>query len=169
MITKMDKYSFILFHTELAPFLEKIQELGLVDITRESKAFDNISKELYSLVNRYSKTVKELTTLYSNLSNEIVTSLESSENHVGDNPYVLLENAESLLTSREQHIQELEQFRKELTESRQWGVLDQNDLAKIKELGYNIHLYTVSEKSFNPEWEKTYPLQVLNRANGKQN
>lgn len=167
MITKMDKYSFILFHTELAPFLEKIQELGLVDITRESKAFDNISKELYSLVNRYSKTVKELTTLSSNLSNEIVTSLESSENHVGDNPYVLLENAESLLTSREQHIQELEQFRKELTESRQWGVLDQNDLAKIKELGYNIHLYTVSEKSFNPEWEETYPLQVLNRANGR--
>lgn len=167
MITKMDKYSFILFHTDLDPFLEKIQELGLVDITRESKAFDNISKELYSLVNRYSKTVKELTTLYSNLSNEIVTSLESSENHVGDNPYVLLENAESLLTSREQHIQELEQFRKELTESRQWGVLDQNDLAKIKELGYNIHLYTVSEKSFNPEWEETYPLQVLNRANGR--
>lgn len=167
MITKMDKYSFILFHTELDPFLEKIQELGLVDITRESKAFDNISKELYSLVNRHSKAVKELTTVYNNLSNEIVDSLENAENQVGDNPDMLLENAESLLTSREQHIQELEQFRKELTESRQWGVLDQNDLAKIKELGYNIHLYTVSEKSFNPEWEETYPLQVLNRANGR--
>lgn len=167
MITKMDKYSFILFHTELDPFLEKIQELGLVDITRESKAFDNISKELYSLVNRHSKAVKELTTVYNNLSNEIVDSLENAENQVGDNPDMLLENAESLLSRREQYIQELEQFRKELTESRQWGILDQNDLAKIKELGYNIHLYTVSEKSFNPEWEETYPLQVLNRANGR--
>jgi V/A-type H+-transporting ATPase subunit I len=167
MITKMDKYSFILFHTELDPFLEKIQELGLVDITRESKAFDNISKELYSLVNRYSKAVKELTSVYNSLSDEVIASLKGTDHQVDTNPEILLENAESLLSRREQYIQELEQFRKELAESRQWGILDQNDLAKIKELGYNIRLYTVPEKSFNPEWEESYPLQVLNQANGR--
>ena len=95
MITKMDKYSFILFHTELDPFLEKIQELGLVDITRESKAFDNISKELYSLVNRYSKAVKELTSVYNSLSDEVIASLKGTDYQVDTNPEILLENAES--------------------------------------------------------------------------
>ncbi len=167
MITKMDKYSFILFHTDLDPFLEKIQELGLVDITRESKAFDNISKELYSLVNRYSKATKELTSVYNSLSGEVIASLKGTDHQVVTNPEILLENAESLLSRREQYKQDLEQYKKELVDSRQWGILNQNDLAKIKELGYNIHLYTVSEKSFNPDWEEAYPLQVLNRTNGR--
>ena len=40
MITLMDKYSFILLSGDRDRFLDEIQELGVVDIKRSSKAID---------------------------------------------------------------------------------------------------------------------------------
>ena len=40
MITKMTKYSFILLSDEAGKFLEKLQEMGVVDITRSGKPVD---------------------------------------------------------------------------------------------------------------------------------
>ena len=60
MITKMDKYSFIVFHSDLTPFLESLQGLGMVDITRDNKAVDTRSKELFDLSIRYNRIIKKL-------------------------------------------------------------------------------------------------------------
>ena len=40
MISKMTKYSFILLSEGQEKFLEKLQELGVVDITRSSRPVD---------------------------------------------------------------------------------------------------------------------------------
>ena len=46
MISKMTKYSFVLLNAQRDEFLEKLQSLGLVDITRSSKAIDSHSENL---------------------------------------------------------------------------------------------------------------------------
>ena len=43
MITKMTKYSFVLLTGEKDGFLEQLQELGVVDITRSVKPVDSDS------------------------------------------------------------------------------------------------------------------------------
>ena len=63
MIKKMTKYSFVLFHREAAPFMEHLQTLGLMDITRRDKAIDSRSKELYDLMARYDNAILNLNTL----------------------------------------------------------------------------------------------------------
>ena len=40
MIASMTKYSFVLLKGEEGPLLEKLQEIGLVDITRSAKPVD---------------------------------------------------------------------------------------------------------------------------------
>lgn len=50
MITKMTKYSFILLNGVKDEFLEQLQELGVVDITRSSKPVDAHSEELLARI-----------------------------------------------------------------------------------------------------------------------
>ena len=46
MITRMTKYSFVLLNGDKDLFLERLQELGVVDITRSSKPVDDHSRDL---------------------------------------------------------------------------------------------------------------------------
>lgn len=46
MITRMTKYSFVLLNGDKDLFLEKLQELGVVDVTRSSKPVDDHSRDL---------------------------------------------------------------------------------------------------------------------------
>lgn len=57
MIEKMTKYSFILLSGKTEEFLRRLQELGLVDITRSSKPVDERSAALLSMTNELKKAV----------------------------------------------------------------------------------------------------------------
>ena len=46
MITPMTKYSFILLNGEQGDLLERLQEVGLVDITRSIKPIDDTSHNI---------------------------------------------------------------------------------------------------------------------------
>jgi V/A-type H+-transporting ATPase subunit I len=167
MIIKMDKYSFVLFHADLPGFLEKLQEIGVVDITRENKAVDDTSRELFSLAGRYSKVIKGIESIKSTLS-ETPAKKDSAGNPYDElSQKELLIKVETLLNKKEQLKQDLEGLKRDFSESKQWGALHQEDIDKLRSLGYNLHLYTVTEKNFDNSWEDSYPLQVLNKNNGR--
>ena len=46
MVDKMMKYSFILLSGETEGFLEKLQELGVVDVTRSARPVDEQSAKM---------------------------------------------------------------------------------------------------------------------------
>lgn len=167
MITKMDKYSFIVFHADLTPFLERLQELGMVDITRDNKAVDSHSKELFDLNIRFTRTIRKLKTV-----SDLIQEQKSEKSGVSTkfNEFTdlqLLENAEAALSDKEQWDQELDQLKRELTEASVWGALHKEDTDKLASLGYKLHLFSVSEKSFKTEWEQDYIVHILNNINGK--
>jgi V/A-type H+-transporting ATPase subunit I len=167
MITKMEKYSFILFHTDLAPFLEKVQSLGMVDITRENRAVDEKSKEYFGINSRYQRIIKRINAHYESTSEEVRNEMFKSDKFTTLNESELLNIAEEAISSREQLLQEADSLKREYDESTLWGAFHKEDVAKIEQLGYKIHLFSVSEKKFNPDWEKSYILQVLNSVNGR--
>jgi len=167
MITKMDKYSFILFHKDLTPFLEKVQNLGMVDITRENKAMDKTSRELFSTSSRYSKAITQIENTYNAFPEEFRNKVEKNVDFSSLSQNELLETAETLLQNKEQFKQELDSLNKEHYESYPWGILNKEDLARLKQMGYTLHLYSVSEKSYKKEWENDYPIQILNSENGR--
>ena len=60
MISPMTKYSFILLNGEQEGLLEKLQEIGLVDITRSVKPVDGPSGELLRGVEQRKELVQSL-------------------------------------------------------------------------------------------------------------
>ena len=57
MITKMTKYSFILLSGEKDGFLEQLQELGIVDISRSVKPVDQDSHLMFARATKAKKTI----------------------------------------------------------------------------------------------------------------
>ena len=60
MIVRMTKYSFVVLSQELDSFLLKLQELGMMDITRSVRPVDQNSKEMVELSARYKSAVSLL-------------------------------------------------------------------------------------------------------------
>ena len=138
MIARMTKYSFIVYQPELGDFLEKVQELGMVDTRRENKAVDNHSKELLNAVQSNSLVIKKLKELKESLTE--VTPPESGL-QTDLNAKEVFKAVESSLENRDIWIAEEKSLIKELEESVIWGSYNKEDIHRLESLGYKLHFY----------------------------
>jgi len=60
MITRMTKYSFVLLSEQTPDFLNRLQDLGMVDINRHEKAVDQHSKDLSDRLSHINQVVMKL-------------------------------------------------------------------------------------------------------------
>ena len=63
MVTEMTKYDFILMSGDADAFLEKLQSVGVVDITRSLKPVDDQSEKLSARAEVYRKALSQLKTV----------------------------------------------------------------------------------------------------------
>ena len=72
MITKMNKYSFLIYHKEYETFLDKLRELGVVHI--EVRQAGEMDENLQALLQKH--------TSYKNLHKEMAVSASLAESHI---------------------------------------------------------------------------------------
>ena len=156
MITPMTKYSFILLKGEEGPLLEKLQEIGLVDITRSAKPMDDTSRKL-------SGEVELLDGLIQGLSRAVIPEDIEPEYIEGD--IVRLAGGMIMRYSEDtMHIKELE---KEMKELKAWGEFDRSILDQLAQAGVPVHFHILPYKQFKQEWADEYALSIICGQKGK--
>lgn len=150
MITPMTKYSFILLNGEQQDLLEKLQELGLVDITRDTKGIDDQSRELWSQLE---------------LIDGLIQGLEKADVPEGTVPERIdgdiVRLAGGLLMRYAEDSDAIKTLNKERDAIKVWGNYDPEILRQLQEAGVPIHFHCVSKKAFKPEWEQEYALSIV--------
>ena len=155
----MMKYSFILLSGETEGFLEKLQELGVVDVTRSAKPVDDCSAAMLDTVVSDKKVIGKLEGLNFTKDTEWNAIQQAGEAAVleGD----LAVGAQTALVQ----LAELELAKsaaeKEMAARLPWGDFDKARLAQLESLGYAVRYYRVPEKKFSQEWAALYPLEVI--------
>ena len=157
MITRMTKYSFVLLSEQTSDFLNKLQDLGMVDINRYEKAVDQHSKDLSDILLHINQTVIKL----GQVANE--KKDKRTEPYQSDGAS-LLKEATELFSKRESLKTTLFSLSEQMKAAEPWGPFTLQDVEKIRDLGYVIHAYSQSARRFDTEWEKQYPLYVLERT-----
>ena len=153
------KYSFILLSGETEGFLEKLQELGVVDVTRSAKPVDDCSAAMLDTVVSDKKVIGKLEGLNFTKDTEWNAIQQAGEAAVleGD----LAVGAQTALVQ----LAELELTKsaaeKEMAARLPWGDFDKARLAQLESLGYAVRYYRVPEKKFSQEWAALYPLEVI--------
>ena len=152
MIDKMTKLSFILLSGEEGSLLKKIQEIGLVDITRSSKPVDRESHELYAQADLIYGVVNALDKVKIPSGTPAVPFREDLVNFTGDMISKYVSTSSSLSSLKE-----------ELEDVLQWGVIRSEDLRKLKDLGLKITFHQIKPKGYKIEWEQEYAIKLLSR------
>lgn len=144
----MTKYNFILLSGNTDAFLKKLQNVGVVDVTRSTKPIDGRSEELSSRAETYKKALSVL---------KGVAPAEFAEKTYGDLAEDVLKTVEAKETVQTQ----LSQLLKELEESRPWGNFDMKNIENLNEIGLKLHFYKVKSSAMNPEWQNQYALSEI--------
>ena len=163
MITKMTKYSFILMTEEKEGFLEQLQELGVVDISRSVKPIDSDSSVMFHKAERARKTLEFLESIEYSKDTDAEAIAKATVNIEGD-PVDFIEECRAKLTELHAALAHAE---KQLQATLPWGEYDKKALDGLKDLGYAIRYYAVDAKKFDESWGELYPLQVVEN-NGKK-
>ena len=123
MISKMKKYTFLVFHRDYVAFLEQLRTLGVVHITEkgEGQAEDPKLQELLQQADALRKTIA---------------------NGAPD----------QLLQERTNIEQRIATTKKEAERMQAWGSFSAERLQQLREAGYTLRYFTCSKKHFQPEW-----------------
>jgi V/A-type H+-transporting ATPase subunit I len=163
MITKMTKYSFILLTGEKEGFLEQLQELGVVDISRSVKPVDQDSSEMLAKATKARKALEFLESIDYTKDADAEAISKATVTVEGD-PIVFVENCKARLAELQAA---LSAAGKEVELRRPWGTYDKNALDSLADLGYSVHYYVVDKKKFDESWAELYPLQVVDDQTDK--
>ena len=123
MISKMKKYTFLVFHRDYVAFLEQLRTLGVVHITEkgEGQAEDPKLQELLQQADALRKTIA---------------------NGAPD----------QLLQERTNIEQRIATTKKEAERMQAWGSFSAERLQQLCEAGYTLRYFTCSKKHFQAEW-----------------
>ena len=157
MITKMMKYSFVLLSGEKEGFLEQLQELGIVDISRSVKPVDQDSHLMFARATKARKTIETLEGIdYSKDADYEAISKETVD--IEGDPVTFVEETLTKLTELNVSLANAE---KQMKVRAPWGAYDKKALEGIADLGYKIRYYSVDKNRFEEGWAELYPLQTV--------
>ena len=148
----MTKYSFVLLCGQTEEFLSKIQELGVIDITRSLKPIDETSEKLLAEADEVKKAL---------------SVLKSCKGEPADKASVAGCSAKDVLDTDDRIAElrgELTSAKKELVARKPWGEFSSEDLQKLEAKGLQIRFYSCPKKKFDASWGDIQPLQVISET-----
>jgi V/A-type H+-transporting ATPase subunit I len=132
-------------------FLEKLQTVGVMDITRSLKPIDEKSEKLSARAEIYRKAISTLKTV------------EKAEDP-GQKPTDFAVEVMQTVREKEAIEAQLPQLRKEADDLVPWGRFDKTSFEKLKENGLKLHFYKA--KAIDPVWKEQYALSEISNVGG---
>lgn len=168
MIKPMTQYTFVVFHKDVPEFLKNVQDLGVVDIRRSTKAADATSKELFeniaslkSLLKTLQSSKKEAVKKALTIDRTLADSLEEMDINS------LYKFGSELNTKKLALDKERSATLRDMSQAEPWGEFNNEDLSKIEALGFTPHFYAVDKKKFSQDLQEKYPIQILSEVGSK--
>ena len=160
MISKMKKLTFLVYHKEYDSFLKSIRDLGVVHIfTKSQGVADNAElQEKIRLTARYTAAMKFL-------KGQGVEQTPHAGN--ADKGVEALKNLEEMQLQMQQLAHRSQSLDKEVATLEPWGNFDPNNLARLRDAGFQVDFYICSEKLFKKEWIDLYHATVINQIGSK--
>ena len=155
MVTKMTKYSFILLSEQTEGFLNSLQELGVVDISRSLKPIDEQSSGMLAEADRAKKALSILAACKAGSERDFKFD--------GCPVDAVLETQDRIA----EIAAEIAAAKKEIAVRQPWGSFRSEDIHKLESQGLKLRFYSCIKKKFDPSWAEIQPLEVISETESK--
>ena len=156
MIVKMMKYNIVLFSAERERFIERLRELGMVDITTSGWEPTEADRELVSAIESRTKALAALEQFAT--GDDYVVGAKAVEEGKAFEAY---QSAVAAVAAAKSDNARLEKI---LDEWLPWGDFDCSTLAKLAESGVVLRYFTASRSTFeksSAEWGENLNIAVV--------
>ncbi|MDO4755631.1 MAG: V-type ATPase 116kDa subunit family protein [Parabacteroides sp.] len=160
MITKMNKYSFLIYHKEYETFLDKLRALGVVHV--EICQTGEVDENLQALLQKH--------TSYKNLYKEMSLAASLAEGQSAVSVVTIeqtIEGYEALRDRLQALTQQLPALDKEIAQMEVWGEFDWKVIDDLKNNGWLMQFFCCPEKTFDEAWIESYNATVINKKAGQ--
>ena len=151
----MTKYSFILLSEQTEGFLNSLQELGVVDISRSLKPIDEQSSGMLAEADRAKKALSILAACKA--------GSEKDFKFDGCPVDAVLETQDKIAEISA----EIAAAKKEIAVRQPWGSFRSEDIHKLESQGLKLRFYSCMKKKFDPSWAEIRPLEVISETESK--
>ena len=160
MITKMKKFTFLVYYKDYETFLQNIRDLGVVHVAEKMQGTpDNADlQESIKLSTRITATQKFLQTLNAEVTEQKGDATRGMK---------ALEEVEELQNEKARLTQQLQAYAKERTSLEVWGDFEPESVTRLQDAGYQINFYICTESAFQEEWINEYHATEINRVGSK--
>lgn len=160
MIAKMSKYDFVLYAAQSEDFIEKLRELGLVDITTSGWEPSEEDRQLMLDIEGHARAA------------EFLKSFRATERFAADAaPFSSGEEAYAHYVAVQQQAAalnaEIGRLEKSADELRPWGLFDADRAAKLARQGIVLRYFTTQRSTFDKsvaEWSERYTISEITRT-----
>ncbi len=161
MIAKMTKYDFVLYVGRSGDFIERLRELGLVDITTTGWEPADNDRQLLADIDAHLK------------AEEALRQFRASEEYTAGEPFEKGTDVFSAYTDTAQKIADIKAekagFAKIADEWRGWGDFSAAAVAELAEKGIVLRFFTATKSVFDKnaeQWNEAYNIAVIDDADG---
>lgn len=156
MIVKMMKYNIVLFSAEREHFVERLRELGMVDITTSGWEPTEADRELISAIDGRTKAVNALEAFAQ--SDDYVADAKAIEAGKVYEAYLAAQSAIAAAKSENARLQKV------LEEWLPWGEFDCSTLQKLADSGVVLRYFTAQRSTYDrsvAEWSEMFNIAVV--------
>jgi len=160
MILPMKKYSFVVYHKEIAGFLKDLQNFGVLHIIEMAEADSNINNYKIQL-SQFENVLKSLTKRKKLIESAKVTPAELSDL---DNGRAIFEEIVKLQSENEQVSQQLQVLNKEIRLWEPWGEFTSYDREKLSSAGIDLRFYQANVNKLTDDFRDRFAVEEISQA-----
>ncbi len=146
MIVPMKKYTFLVFHADYEAFLQKVREIGVVQVVESGNETTNSIQERYVLSSRISDMVRMLK----------ARNQEPRQPEKAVDGIELISKLQELKSEQEKNSHHLTALNKEIAQAGPWGDFSPETLSDIAKAGYKARFFSCPERKFEERWNTEY-------------
>ena len=161
MIAKMIKYDLVLYAAQSEDFIERLRELGLVDITTTGWEPSEADRQLLLDIEGCAKAAEFLKAFR---AEEGRCDAQAAPFASGEEAYARYAAAQQQAASIRAEIARLEKAAEEL---RPWGAFDAERLQQLSDQGIVLHYFSTPRSTFDKqiaEWSERYTVSEISRT-----
>ena len=160
MIQSMNKYAFLVFHSDYEGFLHQLRGLGVLHVNERKDSRE--VEELNELQAERTHIKETLRTLRPFITDKAVGSASSIKTQ--DEGKALLAKIEDELKHFAQQEEQLTALSLEAEEVRPWGAFDPSTISQLAASGYTLSFFTTPQARFTETFQSEYdvvPIAVV--------
>ena len=170
MIVPMTRYSVLVYHRDFAAFMERLQQMGLLDIRQEEVYSEKSDEEFYPQVQRIEKVLAEFKREAKERKKQGRVVDSTREKSGGTDAKKLLHECETVLESKRNNLAELKEIEALLQEAGIWRSFNKEELLHLeKEAGLRFVFAETALKNVQDteKLQAEFPVEVINCVAGK--